>query len=105
MASWERVCSTKDLEPLEARSFEVQGQRIALVRTEDGFHAVSDRCSHEDFSLSEGEVYPSSCEIECAKHGSIFSLITGEPLCLPATKPVQVFEVRVEGDDVMVMIP
>ncbi len=41
-------------------------------------------------------------EIECPKHGSTFSLLTGEPQSLPATKPVPVFTVRVDGDDVYV---
>ena len=43
-------------------------------------------------------------EIECWKHGSTFSLIDGKPQSLPATKPVPTYEVRVDGDDVMVVI-
>ena len=42
-------------------------------------------------------------EIECPKHGSTFSLLTGEPQTLPATQPVPVFEVVVDGDDVKVV--
>ena len=45
-----------------------------LVRIGDDFYAIGDRCSHEDFSLSEGEVLADECEIECWKHGSTFSL-------------------------------
>ena len=66
-----------DLAPGEARRFDVAGLRVALVRIGDDFHAVGDRCSHEDFSLAEGEVWPDECEIECAKHGSTFDLRTG----------------------------
>ena len=36
---------------------------------------------------------------------STFSLETGEPQTLPATKPVPVYAVRVEGDDVIVTLP
>jgi 3-phenylpropionate/trans-cinnamate dioxygenase ferredoxin subunit len=42
--------------------------------------------------------------IECWKHGSEFSLETGEALTLPATKAEPVYEVRVDGDDVVVVI-
>jgi 3-phenylpropionate/trans-cinnamate dioxygenase ferredoxin subunit len=70
----------------------------------DDFYAIGDRCSHADFSLAEGEVYPEEREIECWKHGSTFSLIDGKPQSLPATKPVPTYEVRVDGDDVMVVI-
>ncbi len=40
--------------------------------------------------------------IECALHGSCFDLRTGAPTNLPATEPVPVYPVRVEGDDVLV---
>jgi 3-phenylpropionate/trans-cinnamate dioxygenase ferredoxin subunit len=30
-------------------------------------------------------------ELECWKHGSAFSLVTGEPSTLPATQPVPVY--------------
>jgi 3-phenylpropionate/trans-cinnamate dioxygenase ferredoxin subunit len=100
-----RLCSRDDLEPGQARRFDVAGLRVALVRIGDEFYAVGDRCSHEDFSLAEGEVWPEECEIECAKHGSMFDLRSGEPCSLPATQPVPVYEVDVVGDDVQVVVP
>jgi 3-phenylpropionate/trans-cinnamate dioxygenase ferredoxin component len=100
-----RLCAVDDLKSGAARRFDVEGHRIALVRIDDDFYAIGDRCSHEDYSLSEGEVITEECEIECWKHGSTFSLTTGEPQSLPAVKPVPVYEVSVAGDDVMVMLP
>lgn len=100
-----RLCSVSEVAAGTAKRFDVGPHRIALVRIEDDFYAIGDRCSHEDFSLSEGEVFPEDHEIECAKHGSTFSLETGQPVCLPATKPVPVYEVIREGDDVVVVLP
>ncbi|HLX87671.1 MAG TPA: non-heme iron oxygenase ferredoxin subunit, partial [Acidimicrobiales bacterium] len=74
-------------------------------RIDDEFYALGDTCSHEDYSLSEGQVFAEECELECWKHGSTFDLRTGEPCSLPATKPVPVYEVRVEGDDVVLELP
>ncbi len=105
MATRERLCRVDDVEPGTARRFDVGQHRIALVRIGDDFYAVGDRCSHADFSLSEGEVWPDELEIECWKHGSTFSLKTGEPQSLPATRPVPVYDVRVEGDEVWVDVP
>ena len=102
MATRERLCRVEDLAPGTARRFDVGRHRIALVRIGDDFYAVGDRCSHADFSLSEGEIWPDEVEIECWKHGSTFSLKTGEPQSLPATRPVPVYDVRVEGDEVWV---
>jgi 3-phenylpropionate/trans-cinnamate dioxygenase ferredoxin subunit len=75
---------------------------ICLVRCGDRLHAVADRCTHADIKLSEGDVDPDDCTVECWKHGSIFSLLDGEPQSLPATRAVAVYEVRLEGDDVVV---
>ena len=100
-----RLCRRDDLTSGEARRFDVAAHRIALIRIEDDFYAIGDECSHEDYSLSEGEVLVDACEIECWKHGSMFDLRTGEPRSLPATKPVPVYEARIEGDDVFVVLP
>jgi 3-phenylpropionate/trans-cinnamate dioxygenase ferredoxin subunit len=99
------VCTTSDVAPGSARCFDVGGHRIALVRIDDHWYAIGDRCSHADFSLSEGDVWADEREIECPKHGSTFSLETGEPRTLPATQPVPVYSVRVDGDDVVVVVP
>jgi 3-phenylpropionate/trans-cinnamate dioxygenase ferredoxin subunit len=101
----QRVCARDDLAPGSARCFDVKGVPVAVVRIGDDFYAIGDTCSHADFSLSEGDVWPDELEIECPKHGSTFSLVTGEPQTLPATTPVPLYGVVVEGDDVNVVIP
>ena len=105
MSQRQRLCAMDEMEPGTARRFDVGSHRIALVRIADDFYAVGDRCSHADFSLSEGEVWSDECEIECWKHGSTFSLKTGEPQSLPATRPVPTYDVVVEGTDVIVALP
>jgi 3-phenylpropionate/trans-cinnamate dioxygenase ferredoxin component len=74
---------------------------VAVVRDEDGeLHAISDVCSHGAVSLSEGEV--EGATIECWLHGSRFDLRTGAPTGLPATRPVPVYPVTVDGERVLV---
>lgn len=79
---------------------DVDGEPVALVRLGDEVHALHDTCSHEEASLSEGELFDG--ELECPLHGSTFSLETGRPSCLPAMKPVPTYEVTIDGDDVVV---
>ena len=100
-----RLCAVDEMEPNTARRFDVDGHRVALVRVGDDFYALGDRCSHANFSLAEGEVYPDELTVECWKHGSTFSLVTGEPQTLPATKPVPVYQVQVHDGSVMVELP
>jgi 3-phenylpropionate/trans-cinnamate dioxygenase ferredoxin component len=99
------VCRTGDVEPDSARRFDVDGLRLAVVRIGDEFYVIGDRCSHEDYSLAEGEIWAEDHEIECPRHGSTFDLRTGDPCSLPATKPIPVYEVVVEDDEVKVVRP
>jgi 3-phenylpropionate/trans-cinnamate dioxygenase ferredoxin subunit len=97
-----RVCGVDDVDPGSARRVDVDGHRLCVVRIGDDWYVINDECSHADYSLSEGEVWEDEREIECPKHGSTFSLETGEPQTLPATQSVAVYKVRVDGDDVLV---
>ena len=92
MSTEHEVCASGDLALGEPRAFELDGQRVCVVRLEEGIRAILDRCSHEDFPLSEGEVDLEEGLIECWKHGSLFSLESGWPICLPATQPVPVYD-------------
>lgn len=101
-----RLCSVDDLDPDSSKRFDVDGYRIVLVRIgDDGWYCLDDRCSHAEASLAEGEVWPEDREIECPLHGSTFELETGKAITLPATAPQATYEVRVEGDDVIVEVP
>ena len=105
MAETRTLCRVDELAPGTARRFDVDGHRIAVVRIDDDFYAVGDRCTHQDISLAEGEVHEDEREIECWKHGSTFSLVDGEPQSLPATQPTPVYEVDVCDGEVRVVLP
>jgi len=96
-----RACSLADLDESGLFGTEVDGEQVVVVRDDDGdLHAVNNVCSHQYVLLSEGEVDGST--IECWLHGSRFDLRTGAPSGLPATRPVEVYPLTVEGDDVLV---
>jgi 3-phenylpropionate/trans-cinnamate dioxygenase ferredoxin subunit len=98
--SWIRACALAELAPDTALAVEVDGTDVAVVRSGDDYFAIADQCSHASIPLSEGEVVDGT--IECYLHSSLFDLRTGKPLGLPATEPVAVYPVRVEGDDLLV---
>ena len=100
-----RVCSVDEVKPGSAKRVDVDGHRLAVVRIADDWYVIGDECSHADYSLSEGDVWEDECEIECPQHGSTFSLKTGDPQTLPATQPVPTYQVKVEGEDVVVTLP
>ena len=77
---------------------------VCLAHAEDGnFYAIGDTCTHEEFSLSEGELW--GMEVECPQHGSRFNLLTGKVTGLPAVVPARTYPVSVEGEDVYIEVP
>ncbi|MEQ1788276.1 MAG: non-heme iron oxygenase ferredoxin subunit [Acidimicrobiales bacterium] len=104
MSVVERVGPLADLPEGKARRVEIGGRAVALVRIGDDVYALGDVCSHQDISLSEGDVDCDDRLIECWKHGSAFSLETGAPESLPATKPVPVYEARVVDGQIEVVV-
>lgn len=96
-----RACSTLEIPVGGVIPVDLGGDAdIAVVNTAEGFFAIRDVCSHGEVPLSEGEV--DGCTLECYMHGSRFDLRTGLPLELPATTPVPVYPVRVDGDDLYI---
>ncbi|MFM8772387.1 MAG: non-heme iron oxygenase ferredoxin subunit [Actinomycetota bacterium] len=98
------VCALADIPDGGALRVLVGDRAVAVARCDGAVYAILDVCSHADVPLSEGEV--SDCAIECWLHGSAFDLRTGVPLSLPATVPVPVFAVEIqgEGDNARVLV-
>lgn len=90
-----------ELAPGTARKVTVEGRDVALVRIDDAVYAIGDTCSHADVSLSAGFVEVDECAIECERHGALFDLRTGEPLSLPAVRPVPTYDVAVVDGEVV----
>jgi 3-phenylpropionate/trans-cinnamate dioxygenase ferredoxin subunit len=89
----------------DAHQVKVLDRVLVVVRIGDDVYVLDDRCSHEDFSLAEGEVNVETCEIECARHGAMFRLSDGEPMSFPATRPVAHYEVRTNDGRLEVSVP
>lgn len=100
---WARVASVGEVEPGELKGVEFDGQEVLLANVDGEICATSDVCSHEFVLLHDG--WLDEGEVECPQHGSKFDMRTGAVRNLPATEPIPTFEVKVEGDDVLVRGP
>ena len=94
------VTTLSDLAENSPQEFEVDGTDVVLVRTDGKVYAVGAICSHAQVPMVDGDV--EDCGLECYMHGSIFDLRTGEPRNLPATEPLPVYPVTIDGDNVLV---
>lgn len=86
----------------EVTSVETRIGRIGLTRIKDEILAFQDGCTHDDAPLNEGELEGE--EITCPRHGAVFNIRSGEALQMPATEDIEVYPVRINGDDVEVDI-
>jgi nitrite reductase/ring-hydroxylating ferredoxin subunit len=80
----------------------VRGDLVGLYRRGEEIFAISDICTHEYAHLTDGDFECDDLEVECPLHGSRFNVQTGEVRILPATKPVNTYQVKIEGDVVLV---
>ncbi|MGW1134906.1 non-heme iron oxygenase ferredoxin subunit [Streptomyces griseoluteus] len=100
--TFQRVCGLSELSEDTPKRVELDGTPVSVVKTAGEVYAIYDICSHANVSLSEGEVEDG--QIECWLHGSCFDLRSGKPSGPPATRPVPVYPVKIEGDDVLVSL-
>lgn len=98
------VARVSDIGPGEMKYVEVgpDEEPVCLINLDGEFFALNDCCTHEEASLSDGEI--SGDEIECPMHGGAFDIRTGMPTAFPVVVRAKTYAVRVEGDDVMVAL-
>jgi nitrite reductase/ring-hydroxylating ferredoxin subunit len=100
-AGWVRVAGVADVAEGQVHGVRVGGREIALYHLPGrDFRATENVCSHEYALLSDGWL-EDGC-IECPLHAARFDVRTGKALCAPAETDLQVYEVKAEGDDLLV---
>lgn len=97
-----RVAALEDVPPGQLLGVEVGGEKVCLANADGEIYAVRDNCSHKDFPLSNGILEDG--QIECSWHGARFDVESGRALCLPAIRPVQTYEVKVEDGQIYLAV-
>ena len=101
--TWARVAAKDDMPENSVIGVRVGGQDIALYHLAgDEYRATGNICTHEYAQLSEG--WLEGGEIECCLHAARFDVRTGKALSPPADRDLPVFDVKVEGDDLLVRL-
>jgi len=102
MAEFQRVCSTADIPLGRLRGFEVGHHRIVIAHSEAGFFALADECTHDSAPIADGRVR--GTDVMCTRHGARFDLATGAVTAPPAVAPLDTYEIKTEGDDILVRL-
>src|SRR4051812_22973816 len=95
-----RICALAELGDEEARAFELGGVEGILIRSGGRLFACERYCPHEEFPLEFGQVHGTT--LRCTYHGAEFDLASGAVVSPPAARPLRVYPVRVEADQILV---
>jgi ferredoxin-NADP reductase/nitrite reductase/ring-hydroxylating ferredoxin subunit len=95
-----KVSDTKDIQPSHMKEVELDGEYICLVNVEGKYYAIGNICTHEGGPLADGTI--EGYEVECPWHGSKFDVRTGEVKNPPANEPELVYQVKVDGTNILI---
>ncbi len=102
MAEFVKVARLTDLPPGSQLLVTINGQSLALFNVDGTIYAVEDVCTHDGGPLVEGKL--DGYEIECPRHGARFDVRTGKALRMPAFEPIDTYQAKVEGEDILVAL-
>ena len=101
------VAKTTDISNGQMKSFTVEGQEILVIKYEDKYFAINNRCTHMGGELSKGKLEGKI--VTCPKHGSKFDVTTGRCVSGPKigfiklkAKDETSYEVKVENNTIKV---
>src|SRR5215210_6437392 len=95
-----KVANTKDIQALQMKEVEVNGENICVVNVEGKYYAIGSICTHEGGPLADGTL--EGYEVECPWHNSKFDVRTGEVISPPASEPEPAYEVKVDGNSILI---
>jgi ferredoxin-NADP reductase/nitrite reductase/ring-hydroxylating ferredoxin subunit len=95
-----KVANAKDIQPSQMKEVEVNGENICVANVEGKFYAIGSICTHEGGPLADGTL--EGYEVECPWHNSKFDVRTGEVISPPASEPEPAYEVKVDGDNILI---
>jgi naphthalene 1,2-dioxygenase system ferredoxin subunit len=105
MSEFIKALSNSELEEGSILAVRINGERIALYKIGGEIYATSEMCSHSDCSLEDFGKIVESDQVECICHGARFRIKTGEVMRVPAEVPLKTYAVRVEENEVWVLVP
>lgn len=97
-----KVALTGEVGTDEMRGVDVGGKPILIVNLNGKYYAIGNVCTHMGCMLSDGVLDGEN--VKCSCHGSVFNVKTGKVVNRPAEKPEPAFQVKVEGDQILVSI-
>lgn len=97
-----KLASTSDLKPNSMKGLMVNNQKILLANVNGNYFAIGDICMHRGCQISKGKLEGET--VTCPCHGSKYDLKTGNFLKGPTKKGQPKYELKIQGQDIMINI-
>ena len=94
--------TTDDLKVNQMKLLHIDGNRIVVCKTEKGYVAFQDHCTHRGGSLAGGSLICGT--VQCPWHGSQFDVFTGSVMAGPATKNINIYRTKTIDGKVIIAI-
>lgn len=98
MLEWEKIANLNEIAPGGRKPVVVDELPALLIRLGEEYFCIEDTCTHDGQAMTNGPI--DDCQITCPRHGAKFDLRTGAALCMPATEPIQIFELDLRKDGI-----
>ena len=102
-AAFQYAANIDDIKPGEKKLVQLGDIRILLINLEGTFYALDAICTHSSVTLSRGQIRDGN--VVCPLHNSEFDIKTGAVTCPPAMKDLTVYQVKLQGEAVLVRGP
>src|SRR5215467_4911898 len=97
------VAGADELKDGEMKQVDAAGTNILLARVNGKYHALGATCPHYGGPLAEGALCGG--RVICPWHHASFDVKTGDLLEPPAFDALPSYEVKIEGESVIVAVP
>lgn len=98
-----QVGKSEELGLNQMKLVHVNGRRIVIARSEKGYTAFSDRCTHKGGSLAGGAMICGT--VQCPWHGSQFDVHDGTLKAGPAKQGIATFSVEEKNGAIYLHLP
>lgn len=105
---YQRIAGLDDVQPGQIKAVDAGGIKMLLANVDGSYRVAARKCPHMGANLAKGKLDGNS--VVCPFHTAKFNLDTGaverDPKLLfikmKAKRPLAIFTVRVEGEDILV---
>lgn len=102
MSNFIKVAKLSEIKEGEIKLVIVNGIEVCLTKIQGEISGFKNSCPHQDMPLEDGILEDE--ELTCLYHGAKFNVKSGKVLSMPAADDLQMFKVKVEGEDVLVEV-